>query len=68
MVILTLKWSHVLIDSSALHQVAEFVIHLLHLALGEWALHAHHKGVADVARTVIAMVETNDSAHCVSRA
>ena len=47
MVILTLKWSHVLIDSSALHQVAEFVIHLLHLALGEWALHAHHKGVAD---------------------
>ena len=68
MVILTLKWSHVLIDSSALHQMAEFVVHLLHLALGEWTLHANHKCVANVTRAVIAMVETNDATHCVSRA
>ena len=68
MVILTLKWSHVLINSAALHQMTEFVVHLLHLALGEWTLHANYERVANVTRTVITMVETDNSADCVSRA
>jgi len=45
MVILTLKWSHVLIDSSALHQMAEFIIQLLDLALGERTLHAPSRAI-----------------------